>query len=171
MDLAKTDIRVLSSMDLEQYRYHLRRLVSQSQSDRPAGLVDNNSVDSYCLRLMSECVVIVGAYVDEAMRGAVQIWFDHTRLRADAFVSIEQEFQNRDFDRMLLTSAIDLSRSHGMAELRLDVQTNNTEMAQLVVERGGVLMISDSKLRFHIPLSGRPTVIDETAADVGAIAS
>lgn len=170
MDVAKADIRVLSSMDLEYYRYHMRRLVSQGRSDHP-GLVDDNSVDSYCLRLMSECVVIVGAYVDETMRGAVQIWFDHTRLRADAFLSIEQEFQNRDFDRTLLASAIDLSRSHGMADLTLDAQTDNTEMGELVVECGGVLTTSDSKPRFRIALSGHPTVIDETDADIRTLAS
>jgi GNAT superfamily N-acetyltransferase len=146
------DIRVLSQLDLEHYRFHLRRCDPRYLPLLGEG-ADEADIAILCLRLASDRDVVVGAYVDETMRGAAAIRLDGSMLRARLAISVEDRFRGRGLGRALVKSALEVARGRGVSEVLLE--TGGSEaLERLGLHFGGNLAGAPGKSNVSIPLDG-----------------
>jgi len=120
----QVDIRVLGPSGIEDYYAHLLRL--DRASCFPAA--DDGAIGIHCLRLLTAGVIFVGAYVDGVMRAAAEIVPDRTARRADAAITIEQGFDDRNFARVLTERIIDEARRYHLNKLRVLEQSSATNI-------------------------------------------
>jgi hypothetical protein len=120
----RTDIRVLGPSGIEDYYAHLLRL--DHVSCFPA--TDDGAIATHCLRLLTAGAIFVGAYVDGVMRAAAEIVPDRTARRAEAAITIESGFDERNFGRMLTERIIDEARRYHLNKLRVLEQGSATNI-------------------------------------------
>jgi hypothetical protein len=120
----RTDIRVLGPTGIEDYYAHLLRL--DRASCFPAA--DDGAIDTHCLRLLMAGAIFVGAYVDGVMRAAAEIVPDRTARRAEASITIEQGYDDRNFGRMLTERIVDEARRYHLSKLRVLEQNSSTNI-------------------------------------------
>ena len=109
------DIRALGPSGIEEYYAHLLRLDRTNCFPVP----DRSAIDSHCLRLLSAGAILVGAYVDGVMRAAAEIVPDRTAREAEAAITVEAGFDDRNFRRMLTERIIDEARRYHLNKLRV----------------------------------------------------
>ena len=109
------DIRVLGPGGIEDYYAHLLRLDDANWFPVPAG----RALETHCLRLLTAGAILVGAYVDGVMRAAAEIVPDRTARQAEAVITIEQGFDDREFGRMLTERIVDEARRYHLSKLRV----------------------------------------------------
>ena len=110
-----SDIRVMGPTGMEDYYAHLLRLDDPNWFPVPAG----RSLDTHCLRLLTAGAILVGAYVDGVMRAAAEIVPDQTARKAEAVITIEQGFDDREFGRVLTERIVDEARRYHLSKLRV----------------------------------------------------
>jgi hypothetical protein len=120
----RVDIRVLGPTGIEDYYAHLLRL--DRASCFPAAA--DGAIDTHCLRLLTAGAIFVGAYVDGVMRAAAEIVPDRTARRAEAAITIEQGFDDRNFGRMLTERIIAEARRCHLSRLRVLEQSSTTNI-------------------------------------------
>jgi hypothetical protein len=69
--------------------------------------------------LLTAGTILVGAYVDGVMRAAAEIVPDRTARQAEAVITIEQGFDDREFGRMLTERIVDEARRYHLSKLRV----------------------------------------------------
>ena len=109
------EVRVLGAAGIEDYHAHLVRI---DRTSRFPG-IDDRSIDSHCLHLLTAGVILVGCYVDGQMRAGAEIVPDRTARRADAAITIENGYFDRGFERQLTERIIDEARRYHLADLRV----------------------------------------------------
>jgi hypothetical protein len=112
------EFRVLAATSIEDYHAHLLRL---DRSSLFPG--DRTGIDAHCLHLLSRGAILIGAYVKGVMRAAAEIVPDRTARRAEAAITIEDGYQDRDFDRTLTSMLIEEARRYHLREVRVQEQT------------------------------------------------
>jgi hypothetical protein len=120
----RADIRVLETSGIEDYYAHLLRL--DRASCFPAAA--DSAIETHCLRLLTAGAIFVGAYVDGVMRAAAEIVPDRTARRAEAAITIEQGFDDRNFGRALTERIVDVARRHHLNKLRVLEQSSTTNI-------------------------------------------
>jgi len=113
------EIRVLNPIGIEDYHAHLLRLDLQDRRQRFAGESDDRGIDGHCLRLLGAQAIVIGGYVDGALRVGVEICPDRTARHAEAIFTAEPKFSLGPVVRMLLTRLIDEARRYHLAEMTL----------------------------------------------------
>jgi hypothetical protein len=119
MPESRTDIRVMGPSGMEDYYSHLLRL---DHAHRLPTIADD-AVSAHCLSLLSAGAIVVGAYVDGVMRAAAEIVPDRTAKQADAAITVETGFEDREFTRMLTERVIDEARRYHLCLLRVIEQS------------------------------------------------
>ena len=109
------DIRVMGPSGIEDYYAHLLRLDDANSFPLTRG----RALDTHCLRLLTAGAILVGAYVDGVMRAAAEIVPDQTARQAEAVITIEQGFDDREFGRMLTERIVDEARRYHLSKLRV----------------------------------------------------
>ena len=120
----RADIRVLGPTAIEDYYAHLLRL----NGNGPNLAVDNCAI--HCLGLISAGAILVGAYVDGVMRAAAEIVPDRTARRAQAAITVEQEFDDGAFGGLLTERIIDVARRYHLSMLRV-AEKSSTKNIQI----------------------------------------
>ncbi len=124
----RADIRVLGPSGIEDYYAHLLRL------DRAScfPVAENSAIDTHCLHLLMAGAIFVGAYVDGVMRAAAEIVPDRTARRAEASITVEPGFDDRNFGRMLTERIVDEARRYHLSKLRVleHSSATNIQIAQ-----------------------------------------
>jgi GNAT superfamily N-acetyltransferase len=112
------DYRALGPTAIEDYHAHLLRL------DRKSRLpgTDDRAIDAHCLDLVTAGAILIGAYVNGVMRAAAEIVPDRTARRAEAAITVEDEFHDRGFERELTARIIDEARRYHLNNLRVHEQ-------------------------------------------------
>src|SRR5476649_427749 len=112
---SRADIRVMGPTGIEDYYAHLLRLDDANRIPVTGG----RGIDTHCLRLLTVGAILVGAYVDGVMRAAAEIVPDRTARQAEAVITIEQGFDDREFGRMLTERVVDEARRYHLSKLRV----------------------------------------------------
>jgi hypothetical protein len=112
---SRADIRVMGPTGIEDYYAHLLRLDDANRIPVTGG----RGIDTHCLRLLTVGAILVGAYVDGVMRAAAEIVPDRTARQAEAVITIEQGFDDREFGRMLTERIVDEARRYHLSKLRV----------------------------------------------------
>ena len=113
------EYRVLGPTAIEDYHAHLLRL---DRNSRLPG-TDDRAIDAHCLDLVAAGAILVGAYVNGAMRAAAEIVPDRTARRAEAAITVEDGFHDRGFERELTARIIDEARRYHLNNLRVHEQS------------------------------------------------
>jgi hypothetical protein len=117
--IRKTEIRVLGPGSIEDFHAHLVRL---DRTSRFPG-EDDRAIDSHCLGLVAVGAILIGAFVDGVLRGGAEIVPDRTARRAEAAITIENEFHDRGLERELTARVIDEAQRHHLNQLRIQEQS------------------------------------------------
>lgn len=117
--MTSIEIRVLSPVGIEDYHAHLLRLDVQERRLRFAKESDDRGIDGHCLRLLGAQAIVIGGFLDGALRVGIEICPDRTARRADAIFTAEPNFPLGPVIRMLLTRMIDEARRYHLAEMTL----------------------------------------------------
>jgi hypothetical protein len=112
---SRADIRVMGPTGMEDYYAHLLRLDDANWFPVAGG----RGIDTHCLRLLTAGTILVGAYVDGVMRAAAEIVPDRTARQAEAVITIEQGFDDREFGRMLTERVVDEARRYHLSKLHV----------------------------------------------------
>src|SRR5579863_829997 len=147
------DLRVLSHLDLEDFRHHLRRLASTGALLQYEPKIDGADIDLYCLRLASDMAVVLGGYVQDTLRAAAQIRMDDAQSRAQIALSVEAEFREKGFGRRIFAAALEVARARGVREALIwSPNKNDGALEKLATAAGGARVERASFLTFRIPL-------------------
>jgi GNAT superfamily N-acetyltransferase len=112
------EFRVLGPTAIEDYHAHLMRL------DRASCFPgDDRGIDAHCLDLIASGAILIGAYVKGIMRAGAEIVPDRTARRADAAITVEDDFQERGFERELTAKIIDQARRYHLNDVRVNDQS------------------------------------------------
>jgi len=111
----KVEIRVLSPGEIEEFHAHLLRLDRTSRFPR----MDDRAIDAHCLRLMAIGAILVGCFVDGVMRASAEIIPDRTARRAEAAITIEDGYEDRDFEREITEVIVEQARRFHLHDLRV----------------------------------------------------
>jgi hypothetical protein len=128
--VVRADIRVMGPTGMEDYYAHLLRLDDANWFPVPAG----RSLDTHCLRLLTAGAILVGAYVDGVMRAAAEIVPDQTARQAEAVITIEQGFDDRELGRMLTERIVDEARRYHFSKLRV-LEKSTASSIQIAPDR------------------------------------
>ena len=112
------EIRVLCPGSIEDFHAHLLRL---DRTSRFPG-TDDRAIDTHCLSLVSGGAILLGAFVDGVMRGGAEIVPDRTARRAEAAITVENDYAERGLERDLTARIIDEARRYHLNNLRVHEQ-------------------------------------------------
>jgi hypothetical protein len=121
---SRTDIRVLGTSGLEDYYAHLLRL----DPVRSLPVSADGAIGAHCLRLLSVGAILVGAYVDGVMRAAAEIVPDRSARQAEAAITVEAGFEDREFGRMLAERIVDEARRYHLSMLHVVEQSTSRDI-------------------------------------------
>ena len=111
------DIRISGPTGIEDHHAHFLRLDFLDRCLHFGSGDDDHAIDTHCLRLLAANAVLIGSYVDGVMRAGVQIIPDRNARRAQAFVTIESEYQSDALVQELIGRAREEARKCRFAEL------------------------------------------------------
>jgi len=111
------DIRVSPPGRIEDHHRHLLRLHYLDRCLHFASGHDDRAIDAHCLRLMNGRAILIGAYVDGVQRGAVEIIPDRAARRAQAMVTMEQDFRAHTLMQALVARAAEEARKSRLGEI------------------------------------------------------
>ena len=114
-----TEIRILSPGCIEDFHAHLLRL---DRGSRFPG-TDDRAIDRHCLQLATGGAILLGAFVDGVMRAGAEIVPDRTARRAEAAITVEDDFHGRGLERDLAARIIDEAQRHHLNQLRIHEQS------------------------------------------------
>lgn len=124
------EIRVLSPSAIEDYHAHLLRL---DRTSRFPG-TDDRSIDNHCLGLVASGAILIGAFVKGVMRAGAEIVPDRTARRAEAAITIEDGYENREFERELTEFIIEQARRYHLNDVFVHEQSTTRRYKIPVME-------------------------------------
>lgn len=151
MDTLNLVVRRLGPAELADYDAHLKRLDRRSRRSRFAATVDDLSIDSHCLQLATQDVILLGGFVDGVMCGGAEIVLCGNRT-AEAAFTVEPQWQGRGIGRALFTLALAAAREAGLRELQIEVLGGSPAMIRLVKASGGRLIGLGQSLSYRVEL-------------------
>ena len=113
------EIRVLGATGIEDFHAHLLRLDRMSRFPRS----DDRAIDAHCLDLLASGAILIGVYEDGVIRAGAEIVPDRTARRAEAAITVEDDYADRGFERELAERVIEEARRHHLNNLRLHEQS------------------------------------------------
>ena len=116
----EVEIRVLGATGIEDFHAHLIRLDRMSRFPR----TDDRAIDAHCLELLASGAILIGVYEDGVIRAGAEIVPDRTARRAEAAITIEDNYADRGFERDLTERVIEEARRYHLNNLRLHEQSS-----------------------------------------------
>ncbi len=123
------EIRVLGPSGIEDFHAHLLRLDPEGRR-HCAGSNDDRAIDSHCLKLLTARAILVGAYIEGAMRAAVEIIPDRAARKAEANFSVETSYRSAALGRALIARAIKEARTYRLLDVSLHGLDGEQDMVQ-----------------------------------------
>lgn len=166
--MTSIEIRVLSPCGIEDYHAHLLRLDVADRRLRFAQESDDRGIDGHCLRLLGAQAIVIGGYVEGALRAAIEILPDRTARRAEAIFTAERKFALAGVTRMLLTRMMDEARRYHLSDLQLH-GLDGTDDLERAAQPGGIEVVAGNPaiLRFG---EASPAVAPPAAPTIAAYA-
>ena len=152
-------VRVLGPADLEAYLGHLTRLDGSARALRFSAGVDDPFILSHCLTRVLKSSALIGGFVGDTLRGAVEIDLDEDRAEGEPAVSVEKPFRRKGLASAMLALAIAEARASGVGALRFDVGRDNTAMIKLVEASGATPVGKGATRTYRLTLNARETPV------------
>jgi GNAT superfamily N-acetyltransferase len=149
-------IRKLGSAELEDYRLHLLRLDVKSRHARFGWAMDDSGINARCLKLAVEPVFVVGAYVDNVLRGAAELWPDCATRRAELAFCVEENFRRQGLATALIKYAIQEMQTQDIQFLDIEVDDSDYIARSLIAKFRGRAPDNGSTADLQIPIQAVP---------------
>lgn len=164
-----TVYRKLLPTELPRYREHLLRLDREDRYSRFSGTVSDEVIGQHCLRIDWRCTIIVGAFVDGELRGALELRTDPTFWpdNAELALSVERACQRRGVGAELLRRALVIARNRGIRCATMICLPENRRMQGLARKFDARLSREDAEVSSAITLEwpNHMTLIQEVVDD------
>jgi RimJ/RimL family protein N-acetyltransferase len=146
--------RKLVPAEIGLFHDHLLRLTPEDRHCRFAGLVSDARIAEYCASVDWFRSILVGCFVDGALRGVAELRLDDPRLgwRAELAVTVEQEWQSRGIGTELLRRAVTACRNRGIRSIYMICLIANRRMQRIARRFEGELVIADGEAEAKVAL-------------------
>ena len=130
------EIRPLDEAELSLYCEHLLRLDDNARWMRFNHIMDDAALLAHCLYLASSGTMLIGAFVDDTLRGAAELSLssDHNVPIVEMAFSVESKMQGRGIGSSLLKTAL---TTIWPAPALVVCRTDNIAMRHLAERAGG----------------------------------
>ncbi|WP_042442985.1 GNAT family N-acetyltransferase [Azospirillum sp. B510] len=134
-------IRKIMPTELPLYRAHLLRLDRADRHARFAGTLSDEAVERHCAAIDWGRTVILGAFEDGALRGAVELCGDRALWpeQAEFGISIESGMQGKGVGSTLVRRILIVARNRGIRHIHMICLSENIRMRALARRYGGRL--------------------------------
>jgi GNAT superfamily N-acetyltransferase len=134
-------IRKLRIGDLDTFRAHLLRLDPPTRRLRFGMAASDQFLQDYAERAFSINTVIVGCFMDGALRGSgeLRFLFDVWPVAAEAAFAVEGPWQNRGIGRALMARIVAIARNRSVSTVHMICLAENRHMRHLVQTFEGVM--------------------------------
>jgi RimJ/RimL family protein N-acetyltransferase len=168
--------RKLIPAERGEFQHHLLQLAPEDRRSRFAGSVSDLSVMEYCARIDWLKTVIIGCFIDGALRGAVELHFDDPQpaWRCELAVTVEHDWQEQGIGTELLQRAITLCRNRSIHAVSMICLLDNRRMQRIARKFEGQLAYvagrveAEVKLPFPTQFTLAAEAMDESAAWMSA---
>ncbi|AWU94144.1 GNAT family N-acetyltransferase [Azospirillum ramasamyi] len=148
-------IRKIIPTELSQYRAHLLRLDKADRYARFAGALSDEAVERHCAAIDWGRTVLLGAFEDGVLRGAVELcgermlWPD----QAEFGISVESGLQGKGVGSTLVRRILTVARNRGIRHVHMMCLSGNVRMRALARRFGGRLALDggEAAVLFELP--------------------
>jgi len=146
--------RKLVPAEIGLFHDHLLRLTPEDRHCRFSGLVSDARIAEYCANIDWFRAIIVGCFIDGALRGVAELRLDDPRLgwRAELAVTVESEWQSRGIGTELLRRAITICRNRAIRSIYMICLVANQRMQRIARRFEGDLVIVDGEAEAQVAL-------------------
>jgi GNAT superfamily N-acetyltransferase len=145
-----SDIRYLGQPDENELRRVLLSLEPSARRSRFGQAASDNYLTSHAKSALANADWIIGVFIDESLRGVVELYKCGPHNYAEAAFVVEQEWRRRGLGWALLRAAASAAAQHNTHALRMIFSRHNWPMRKLA---------DKAKARFDL-------VLDEISADI-----
>jgi len=146
--------RKLLPAEIGRYRDHLLRLSRADRHARFSGTVSDEVVENHCRNLDWSRTILIGAFYQGVLRGAVELCTDRLLWpdTAELAVSVEKDFQEMRIGSALVRRALTISRNRSIRTIVVVCQSTNRRMRALARRYGGTAEIDGGEVVVSIVL-------------------
>ncbi len=148
-------IRKILPTELPQYRAHLLRLDRTDRYARFTGTLSDEAVERHCAAIDWGRTVILGAFEDGVLRGAVELCGDRILWpqQAEFGVSVESVLQGKGVGSTLVRRILTVARNRGIRHVHMMCLSENVRMRALARRFAGRLALDSGEItsRFELP--------------------
>ena len=163
--------RKLVPAEIGLFREHLLRLTPEDRHCRFAGHVSDTAIAEYCGKVDWFRSVIIGCFIDGALRGVAELRFDDPRIgwRSELAVTVESAWQNRRVGTELLRRSITVCRNRAIRSIYMICLIENRRMQRIArrFEADLVFHAGEAEAQVALPFPDAFTLARE-ALDEGA---
>jgi GNAT superfamily N-acetyltransferase len=146
--------RKLLPGELPEYAAHLLRLDAADRAARFHAGVHDDSIRAHMQRLSWPGTRVVGAFVDGALRGAVELQgLDMRTAEAELAVSVERGWQDRGCGTELVRRTLTVARNRGIREVTMLHLADNRRMSAIARRLGGVTVLGHGEVETGFALA------------------
>ncbi|PGH53357.1 GNAT family N-acetyltransferase [Azospirillum palustre] len=162
-------IRKIMPTELPQYRAHLLRLDRTDRYARFAGTLSDEAVERHCTAIDWGRTVILGAFEDGVLRGAIELCGDRLLWpeQAEFGISIESELQGKGVGSTLVRRILTVARNRGIRHVHMVCLAENSRMRALARRFGGRLALDGGEITsmFELPAPNQFSIALEALED------
>ncbi|WP_042696482.1 GNAT family N-acetyltransferase, partial [Azospirillum sp. B506] len=155
--------------ELPQYRAHLLRLDRADRYARFTGTLSDEAVERHCAAIDWGRTVILGAFEDGVLRGAVELCGDRLLWpeQAEFGISIESGLQGKGVGSTLVRRILTVARNRGIRHVHMMCLSENIRMRALARRFGGQLGLDAGEITsvFELPPPNQFSIALEALED------
>lgn len=146
--------RKLLPAEISRYRDHLLRLSRADRHARFSGTVSDDVIENHCRNLDWSRTILIGAFHQGVLRGAVELCTDRLLWpdSAELAISVEKDFQEMRIGSALVRRALTIARNRSITTIAIICQSTNRRMRALARRYGGKAEIDGGEVIATIPL-------------------
>ena len=139
--------RKLVPAEIGLFHDHLLRLTPEDRHCRFSGLVSDARIDEYRASVDWFRTIIIGCFIDGALRGVAELRLDDPRLgwRAELAITVEHGWQSRGIGTELLRRAITACRNRAIRSIYMICLVANRRMQRIARRFDGELVVANGE--------------------------
>lgn len=162
-------IRKIMPTELPQYRAHLLRLDHADRYARFTGTLSDEAVERHCTAIDWGRTVILGAFEDGVLHGAIELCSDRVLWpeQAEFGISIESALQGKGVGSTLVRRILTVARNRGIRHVHMMCLPENVRMRALARRFGGRLALDGGEITsmFELPPPNQFSIALEALED------
>lgn len=165
-------IRKLIAAEAALVEAHLLRLDSEDRRLRFFGAINDDAIRGYCRRKERERAVLLGAFIDGALRGAAELVVSAQRwpVGAEIALSVDKPFQGRGVGDALLRAALLMARNRLIPVVHIVCLAEHRRMRRLIGRYAATMRVGGAEVEgmvHPLPPSGASLLREAALSLVG----